>query len=284
MTVTEIDVKNKITIAGKEPLDASALQKIQDQIIAPSQSIVVSADYGNDETGDGTDAKPFRTLDQAVRAIKPNIQSVYIWLVNNKPDLEYSCSCIGFGDRQFLQISVTDGNNLILKGYRAKITVRYSVFTYGQVTMNGAIIPRYHCGTPFIVSAKKVRLVGLNITVESGYDDSNKFGHHLLLSVNNLDIGQCSIVAQRNLMFTYSNDVTLSIVDNTSINIGKNYLLTGTYPTTCLDNIVQNPNAQILPEINGGIKLVALSALVFGANFVHAGVNPQTAVALYKNF
>ena len=284
LTVNEIDCKTNLTIGGQKPLDASALQKIQDQIIAPSQSIVVSADYGNDETGDGSDAKPYKTLDRAVRAIKPNIQSVYIWLVNNKPDLEYSCSCIGLGDRQFVQISVTDGNNLIIKGYRAKITVRYSVFTYGQVIKDGVFVNRYHCGTPFLVSAKAVRLIGLNINVEDGYDDNSKFGHSLLLSINNLSMGQCSVIAQRNLLFNQSNDTTLNINDNSYINIGNNYLLTGTYPTTCLDNIVQNPNAQILPEENNGVLLVALSALLVATTGTHKGINPQTAVALYKNF
>ena len=88
MTVNEIDCKTNLTIGGQKPLDASALQKIQDQIIAPSQTIYVS-NHG-DDNNDGSDwTKAIRTLDKATELVRNNVPTVSIVLDNTDDDVEY---------------------------------------------------------------------------------------------------------------------------------------------------------------------------------------------------
>ena len=89
LTVDTIQVKENLYIGDYNPADqdkqnaltAEALQKLQDQIIAPSQIIYVDCKNGNDENDGSTYEKRVRTLDRAIDLIRTSIP--YVNLVLN---------------------------------------------------------------------------------------------------------------------------------------------------------------------------------------------------------
>ena len=80
MTVDTIEVSNSLTIGGAPPLGQDAIDKIQDQIIAPEQHLYVDQKNGNDNNDGTTQATAVRTLDKAVSLITKNIPTLTIYL------------------------------------------------------------------------------------------------------------------------------------------------------------------------------------------------------------
>lgn len=78
MTVDSIEVSNQLTIGGAPPLGQDAINKIQAQIIAPSQVLYVDQKNGNDNNDGTTQATAVRTLDKAVSLIRKNIPTLTI--------------------------------------------------------------------------------------------------------------------------------------------------------------------------------------------------------------
>lgn len=78
MTVDTIEVSDSLTIGGAPPLQQDAIDKLQSQIIAPSQDIYVDQKNGNDDNDGTTQATAVRTLDKAVSLITKNIPTLTI--------------------------------------------------------------------------------------------------------------------------------------------------------------------------------------------------------------
>lgn len=102
MTVDTIQVKENLYIGDYNPADqdkqnaltAEALQKLQDQIIAPEQNIYVS-NNGSDETGDGTRSKPYKTIDKAGENIKEGVPKINIRIIDDTGTIPFYISqCI----------------------------------------------------------------------------------------------------------------------------------------------------------------------------------------------
>ena len=279
-----IEVSDSLTIGGAPPLKQDAIDKLQDQIIAPRQDIYVNADYGSDETGDGSAGNPYETLDKAVTAIKPTIPSVYLWLINNKPDLEYTCSVINFNDIDYAYIGVTDGTNLMINNYRAKIKVKYGKSVGGQKNVDGVLKQSYYFGTTFVRNVKELRLVGLDITVEDGFDDETKYEQILFMSVNKLSIGRTFITANRILLFNQATNSELGINDVSSYNLGTKYLVTGNQPVSSIDDPVTNPGTKFFPAENRALPAVVFTSILIEGltEQISGGIDPKSAKALYS--
>ena len=78
LTVDTIEVSDSLTIGGAPPLGQDAIDKIQAQIIAPSQVLYVDQKNGNDNNDGTTQATAVRTLDKAVSLITKNIPTLTI--------------------------------------------------------------------------------------------------------------------------------------------------------------------------------------------------------------
>lgn len=112
-----IEVSEGLTIGGAEPLGQDAIDKLQDQIIAPSQTLYIDNINGSDETGEGTWQKPIRTIDRAVNALNTQVSSVYIILDNSVPRKTYEMTAIDYKGRgtrwENLNISVTSWDSVV---------------------------------------------------------------------------------------------------------------------------------------------------------------------------
>lgn len=78
MTIDSIEVSDSLTIGGAKPLGQDAIDKLQSQIISPSQDIYVDQKNGNDDNDGTTQATAVRTLDKAVSLITKNIPTLTI--------------------------------------------------------------------------------------------------------------------------------------------------------------------------------------------------------------
>ena len=73
-----IEVSEGLTIGGAPPLKQDAIDKLQNQIIAPIQYLWVDSIDGNDNNDGLTASTPVETLDKAVSLINPDIPEIYI--------------------------------------------------------------------------------------------------------------------------------------------------------------------------------------------------------------
>ena len=107
-------MSNQLTIGGAEPLGQDAIDKLQAQIISPSQTIYVDSINGNDDNN-GEYGNPVKTLDKAAMLIKKDVSSVYIILDNSYDDMVYtfSNSCFISNNNNLLHISAKDYNSAI---------------------------------------------------------------------------------------------------------------------------------------------------------------------------
>lgn len=86
LTVDSVQVNDRLMIGEIDPahpdtsnfLTPEDLQKIQDQIIAPQQTIYVDQKNGNDDNNGTTSATAFRTLNKAIASIRQDIPTLTI--------------------------------------------------------------------------------------------------------------------------------------------------------------------------------------------------------------
>lgn len=169
-----IEVTKNITIAGKEPLDASALQKIQDQIIAPNQRIYWDILNGNDNNDGKTELTPIKSSNKLLQLLNKQVPTVEICLVcYKKTDIPvYNMPVLDFYNALTTKLIITkypweyEGHTPIIKPSYGKITSYYAQNEQGisiayylwgnifagnidEVQVKGVAID---CGTPIISS------------------------------------------------------------------------------------------------------------------------------------
>lgn len=201
LTVDEVQVLNNLAIGDYDPseqanqnkLTADALQKLQDQIIAPKQQLYVDSINGSDETGDGTWKKPFKTIDKAASKIRNNVPTVEIYLQNDVPNQSYYMSPIDFYDK---------GNEYIY--FRIRNWTSSSPVNKVNVTVNYGKCHRFYnyqgyteaflWGNFAVANIEKARFDGINFYIQSGYPQINTVG--FLNYVNDITMYYCSVTAQ----------------------------------------------------------------------------------------
>ena len=160
-----IEVAKQLTIGGQKPLDQSAMQQLENKIIAPSQTIYVDAKEGNDNNDGTTLAKAVRTLDKAFTLAHKNCPNVTFYLKTwVEPQYQtYNTftanTCL---DNTALNIEnitfLTPFENYRNNGIIAKIVVGYGSIFSGQLDSNNKIL--YHWGYYLVIRP-------INITIQT---------------------------------------------------------------------------------------------------------------------
>lgn len=134
LTVNEIDCKTGLTIGGQKPLDSSAIEKLQAQIISPSQKIFVDGKNGNDNNDGSVYNKPVKTLDKAVSLIKKYTTSVEIELKTYiaEADVKYNTYTISAPiDNKLFEVDYFRIHG-IWENYRTHDVVANIIIPYGS--------------------------------------------------------------------------------------------------------------------------------------------------------
>ena len=140
MTVQNIDVSEGLTIGGAPPLKQDAIDKLQNQIIAPVQNIYVDQKDGSD-SNDGTSLqKAVRTLDKAVSLIKPYVKTTVINLKIYEEDYNEQYNTFGISK------PIYGGDTTLIDGNIGKIITSLTIKAmYTSSKKTAKIIVPYGC-------------------------------------------------------------------------------------------------------------------------------------------
>lgn len=198
-----IEVSDSLTIGGAEPLGQDAIDKLQNQIIAPSQTLYIDNINGSDETGEGTWEKPIRTIDRAIELAKDNIPtlSLILRIRDNDEQNIYTMTRPINSRSNFsptnpykklsnVSISVewTDWEKYEKK---AKIIVPYGYCWFGQMNQNGTI---FSYGNMFSLYVDTITLTRMEIDLSSPkITDKSISLNSVFIMSNTITLDTCNI-------------------------------------------------------------------------------------------
>ena len=231
LTVDTIQVKENLYIGDYDPseqanqnkLTAEALQKLQDQIINPSQSIVVDCVGGSDETGEGTTSKPYKTINKAVSAIKPNVPDIKIYLNASTDNRIYDVTPIRVTNDKISFLTYDRDDNYVDKNDNAKPIIRLN---YGGVKSNWSTSGDLYWWGNIFIYCKEINITRVRIQLNDPFTEENSA--RMIFVCEKFTGYSMSIDAQSYAVFgMYNTDNSIVLGrNNSSIKItGNDYLV-----------------------------------------------------------
>lgn len=244
MTVDSIEVSNQLTIGGAPPLGQDAIDKLQDQIIAPSQNLYIDSTNGSDETGDGTANNPYKTINRAYNAIKDFVPNVS-FVLENTTTKDYIVTGMEFTIKANLErIAFVPKYWDAAHQSRVNLIIKYGKISYGPVNQSGILVTSYAWGTVLLRTYASVLFRGLNISVEDGYTGEQYASY--LLEAKKVEYDNCNINLGK-LALMFSRNITDNIL---TINGGSLTGCTGFFVVHDSPHYVEEPNITNIHDIN----------------------------------
>lgn len=231
LTVDSVQVNDRLMIGEIDPahpdtsnfLTPEDLKKIQDQIIAPQQTIYVDQKNGNDDNNGTTSATAFRTLNKAIASIRQDIPTLTINLKTYTEEKDrmyntfYLDEPINFSNtyqspyrairvsKQFT-ISAT-WENYISNNIVAKIVAPYGKVSTGDKIDNTLL---YAWGNILFIAPKcDLKFVAVNFAFPEDVQNDSKFTNTLFyqlvgsLEIQNIQGNTLQIPANCSLLNAY---------------------------------------------------------------------------------
>ena len=256
LTVQNIEVSEGLTIGGAPPLKQDAIDKLQAQIIAPSQVLYVDQKNGNDNNDGTTQATAVRTLDKAVSLITKNIPTLTINLTTyTEPENQiYNTFTISEPiNNNKLQV---DTFRLVgtWDTYRTEHIIAKIIVPYGKVKTgvadysSGSPVEYYQWGRFFIEKPINVYLQSVMFEFSDDTLDKDKYRNSIFYGLSkSYEMRDC-----------YSNTMTLK--DNCSI--------INVYGMTNIDIIHFN--------LSSGVTITGTSLIIDDSNSKRYKTDPKT--------
>lgn len=197
-----------LTIGGAPPLGQDAIDRLQAQIIAPSQTLYIDNINGSDENGDATFVNPIRTIDRAIELAKDNIgilslilrirdndeQNIYTMTrpINARADF-YPTNPY----KKLTNISIsTEWTDWEKYKKKAKIIVPYGYCWFGQHNDNGNI---FSYGNMFSLYVNTINLARMEIDLSAPkITDKSISLNSVFVMSNNIMLDTCTITLAQN--------------------------------------------------------------------------------------
>ena len=238
LTVDTIEVSDSLTIGGAPPLGQDAIDKIQTQIIAPSQVLYVDQKNGNDNNDGTTQATAVRTLDKAVSLITKNIPTLTINLTTyTKPENQIYNT---FNISKPIDNSALKVDTFRLVGtwdtYRTEHIIAKIIVPYGKVSTgvadysSGSPVEYYQWGRFFIEKPINVYLQSVMFEFSDDTLDKDKYRNSIFYCLNkSYEMRDC----HSNTMTLKDNCSIINVYNMTNIDIinfslGSGATITGT--------------------------------------------------------
>ena len=177
-----------------------AIDKLQDKIIAPRQDIYISYN-DSDETGDGTNNNPYKTIDYAKTKIKEDVPNIYIILDNRSGSYDYEMTAIDwyriFGTKT---LTILCWNSQVLE-YRPTLVINRSKV---QITDDWSIVGEpitYAWGNIILNSftysnnVNDVKLILNEINIRLGTRNKSDKEAKVFAITDRIEITKCTIDA-----------------------------------------------------------------------------------------
>lgn len=239
LTVDSLDIKNNFTVAGGTPVTGDDLQKVQDQIIAPSQTLYVDQKNGNDDNDGTTRDNAVRSLDKAITLIRQNIPTLNINLITYKEEENKQYNIFNLTDfinnaiLQITNINISaDYTNYLTAGTVAVINIPYGKHDLNTIDYDSGT-RMYSWGYCFIFHPINITLSSIVFNINDDCEDSAKY-------INAI-------------MFLLQKSFTIQNVDNTEQNLPKNCFFINLFGEQNVDIINFNTNSSYRVEGDGFI-------------------------------
>lgn len=239
LTVDSLDIKNNFTVAGGTPVTGDDLQKVQDQIIAPSQTLYVDQKNGNDDNDGTTRDNAVRSLDKAITLIRQNIPTLNINLITYKEEENKQYNIFNLTDfinnaiLQITNINISaDYTNYLTAGTVAVINIPYGKHDLNTIDYDSGT-RMYSWGYCFIFHPINITLNSIVFNINDDCEDSAKY-------INAI-------------MFLLQKSFTIQNVDNTEQNLPKNCFFINLFGEQNVDIINFNTNSSYRVEGDGFI-------------------------------
>lgn len=229
LTVDDIEVSNSLTIGGAPPLKQDAIDKLQAQIIKPEQSFFINANTGSDETGDGTQSKPYRTIAKALEFRKKDVPLLQINLYVETGNEQYYINPLDFSRINQQRLKIVAYPWVVINDTNKKPNLYVN---YGKVFAEDYTgTTKYHWGNILCGSVEKVYLAGINLKINNPHTGSNYATfvcetNYLDMLTCNIDIGSYTLmklneeieqkIRLKNVNFTDGNVGFIAIGNNSS--------------------------------------------------------------------
>ena len=240
LTVDTIEVSNSLTIGGAPPLGQDAIDKIQAQIIAPSQTIYIDQKNGNDNNDGTSRVNAVETFDKAITLMKKNTTAITFAFCTytEEEDLVYNKFYVS---KQIPDVGQTKTifirSTLISPSYNdytfAEIVVPYGSFLTGSYYQSDMSRPLKVWGNFLMINPKNVECTMVKFTFpSSASEDTTKFINAVFVNLSeNLYLnGSGELKEDGESVFEAGPNKCLMLILNKNITNVKFYrtILTGT--------------------------------------------------------
>lgn len=238
LTVDEVQVTDKLLIGEVDPskpdtsnfLTKDDLQKLQDQIIAPNQSIYVNAINGNDDNDGTSSSKAVRTLNKAYELIKKTVPEITIFLYNGQEGITYEAYPLdmideGYSTEQLNFKVLTTSSNTI------KPTIRLN---FGQVKGRGGYDKTGKYGHPMVfgnifvqgTTNLYINIEHMNIEANTNYMPITADYRNYIVKANRVRFFSCIFnFSKYTFVATNGSDATFEMSYCTFKDTSDNYLI-----------------------------------------------------------
>ena len=253
-----IEVVKQLTIGGQKPLDQSAMQQLENKIIAPNQILYISTN-GSDETGDGSINKPYRSIDFAATKIKNDVAHVEMRLDNLAADKDYPMHPIDFFNKGIGSFTMSISQWVGIPTPKANITLHKGKFH--RYYSNGK--EQFSWGNFIVANINTFSMNGINVNIGSDYIKYYDIG--FLTHTKNLSMFYCTINAT---------DFTLQMQEGLNNNLLLDQIVLTNYTGLLFADLTRVNAGFTEPTI--GDKQIALAA---SGDITQYGIAPTTLQA-----
>lgn len=238
LTVNEVQVTDRLLIGEVDPtnpdtsnfLTKDDLQKLQDQIIAPNQSIYVNAINGNDDNDGTSSSKAVRTLNKAYELIKKTVPEITIFLYNGQEGITYEAYPLDMVDEGYsteqlnFKVLITSSNTI-------KPTIKLN---FGQVKGRGGYSSSGKYGHPMVsgnifvqgTSNLYINIEHMNIEANTSYMPITADYRNYIVKANRVRFLSCTFnFSKYTFVATHGSDATIEITYCTFKDTSDNYLI-----------------------------------------------------------
>ena len=170
-------------------LTAEDLQRIQDRIIAPKQTFYINANTGSDETGDGTQSRPYQTIAKALENRKKDVPTLELDLYVETGNEQYYIDPVDFSRINQQEFRIIAYPWTVINDTTKKPSL---LVNYGSVFAEDFTGTRKnHWGNILCGSVNNIYLAGIELKLNNPHTGSNYAT--FVCETNYLDMLQCQI-------------------------------------------------------------------------------------------
>ena len=280
-----IQVKQNLYIGDYDPseqanqnkLTAEALQKLNDRIIDPKQTFYINANTGSDETGNGTQSKPYRTIAKALENRKKDVPTLELDLYVETGNEQYYIDPVDFSRINQQEFHIIAYPWKVINDTDKKPSL---LVNYGKVFAEDHTgTTKYHWGNILCGGIEYIYLAGIELKLNNPHTGSNYAT--FVCETGYLDLLQCRIDIGSHTLMKMNDEIeqkirlrATSFVDGST---GYIVIGNGSSPSSANDPALSTEDLNSINLLSDTIQVtgkVQISASIYSNVYI-----PQTVLS-----